>query len=620
MLESLESGVIFAGRYRVERELGRGGLGVVYACEHIHTGQKVALKLLLAQPQRSPELEAAVREKFELEQKVWSHAPSEHIVRVLDAGNLDASQREAGAGVAGTPYMVMELLHGETLQQRVERLRLLPPAEVSGVLQQIALGLDVAHGCRGPDGRPAPIVHRDLTPRNVFVTTRADGSLWVKLLDFGIAKHLVDGAIVTQVMLGTRLYSAPEQLLGHPISPQTDVWALGLIAYYALTGREYGPLSGPQPVSPSRRRREQGVGGRFPIEFDHWFSRCIEREPARRFASAGEAAAELAIALAGAEQLVPPPLADDVRHAALVSTVPQPPARPELMGSAEVVRAAALAEPVHTQPARLTARLQHAGAPAPAAPFSTAEARSSLEGLKNPATPGSPLVVDIGGSRAASSVFEPQRVRWVALTLAAAVAGATFYVAWPEGAVKLPPEPPATEIAVTATLPLTGEDHQPEEVKAPSPGKTSSQDSSSSQQKAASQAQPPSQDNSSSQQKAASQDKPSSQDEGLSQDKPSSPDEPSSQDKAIPQDETTAQDKAPSQDNSLSQGKAPSQDNSHPQEKEPSQEKPRSSATVEAPPIEPAPITRPKQAGSALVRPSVAAKSCEANPATCLDE
>lgn len=287
----LVPGEIFAGRYRVERELGRGGLGVVYACEHIHTGQKVALKLLLTEPQRAPELERVVREKFQLEQRIWSHAPSEHIVRVLDAGNLDADQREVGDAAAGTLYIVMELLDGETLQQRVEELGALPPAEVVDVLQQIARGLDRAHACRGPDGKPAPILHRDLTPKNIIIGRRAEGSWDAKLLDFGIAKQLFEDAKLTDALLGTRVYTAPEQVRGQPLSAQTDVWSFGLTAYFALTGRDYG--------------RDERAHAHLPREFARWFSRCVEEEPSRRFGSASEAAAELALALAGVEALTP---------------------------------------------------------------------------------------------------------------------------------------------------------------------------------------------------------------------------------------------------------------------------------------------------------------------------
>jgi hypothetical protein len=445
MPEILESGAIFAGRYRVERELGRGGLGVVYACQHIHTGQKVALKLLLADPKRDPELDSAVREKFKLEQKVWSRAPSEHIVRVIDAGNLDASHREAGEDAEGTPYMVMELLLGETLQQRVERMKLLPPLEVVNLLQQVARGLDDAHGCRGPDGKPAPIVHRDLTPRNVVITTRPDGSTLAKLLDFGIAKQLVEGAQVTQVLLGTRVYTAPEQLLGHSICPQTDIYAFGLIAYYALTGREYGPLTGLQRVSPSQRCRQQGVGGRLPKEFDRWFLRCIEHEPARRFASAGQAAAELAMALAGADSLLPAvpehgtePAADAPAAdapAALAPTALHTAARSvEIAGAEQTVAVARTAEPHGFQQPRSTVRLEPGGAPFPAAELVTAgrEPVSVQAPGQEPLTPGS-AVFNTERPALVATPAMVRRWRWVPSALIAiTVGGALLYLVWSE--------------------------------------------------------------------------------------------------------------------------------------------------------------------------------------------
>ena len=425
MPDILKTGEVFAGRYRVERELGRGGFGVVYACDHVYTGQKVALKLVLPDPWRGRELEAVVREKFKLEQRVWSEAPSEHIVRVLDAGNLGAGHCDTGEEAGGTPYIVMELLHGETLQQRVERLGVLPPEELVRVLQQIAIGLDQAHACRGADGKPAPIVHRDLKPQNIFLTQRADGSLLAKVLDFGIAKQLVAGAPVTEALLGTRVYIAPEQSKGHPLSAQSDIWAFGLTAYYALTGRDYG--------------REPGMPGHLPREFERWFSRCIAEEPARRFASAGEAAAQLAIALANAEARGAALQSSSARPAARAGT---PPAAPPLAAqdtaelpasahrdeSANAVDAVTTAEP-RSAPPGVTVRLQPGAMVAPEAAPVIERAPLAPSGARSPSrTPGSALVLD--AERPAPPVASEGSLhfRWRPWVLAATALALSVYL------------------------------------------------------------------------------------------------------------------------------------------------------------------------------------------------
>jgi serine/threonine-protein kinase len=424
MPDNLKPGEVFAGRYRVERELGRGGFGVVYACEHIYTGQKVALKLVLADRQRGTQLEAVVREKFKLEQRVWSQAPSEHIVRVLDAGNLGAGPGDARDEAAGTPYIVMELLLGETLQQRVERLGPLPPEQLVCVMEQIAIGLDEAHACRDADGKPAPIVHRDLKPQNVFLTRRADGSLLAKLLDFGIAKQVVAGAPVTEALLGTGVYIAPEQFKGHPLSAQSDIWSFGLTAYYALTGRDY--------------RRDPDAQGQLPREFESWFSRCLAEEPARRFASAGEAAAQLAIALASAEARgaalpspwAPPAATADAPPAApplAVQTTAEPPASASREEVANAVVAATAVEPRGAPPG-VTVRIQAGAVPAPQAPPSTE--RQPLAPSGAPAvspTPASALVLDAERPAHPLASEGSLRFRWRPLALAAAALALSVY-------------------------------------------------------------------------------------------------------------------------------------------------------------------------------------------------
>jgi serine/threonine-protein kinase len=268
-----------------------GGMGAVFVAQHTATEALVALKVLWPHVM---EHEPA-RQNFELEAKVAARVRSEHIVKVLDAG-LDSA--------TGAPFLVMELLEGVTLAEHVARNGPRPWSEAVAWMGQVAQGLDAAHGHRGPAGGAAPIVHRDLKPENLFLTTGSHGAPLVKILDYGIAKVLSQSTHLSREVRGTPRYMAFEQVAGEDISPRTDVWAFGLIAYFLLTGRCYWRsvdrvealfaeiLSLPTPP-PSQRAREDGAAVSLPAGFDTWLLRCIDRNPSRRFASAGEAARAL---------------------------------------------------------------------------------------------------------------------------------------------------------------------------------------------------------------------------------------------------------------------------------------------------------------------------------------
>jgi tRNA A-37 threonylcarbamoyl transferase component Bud32 len=296
----LQPNHIVAGRYRIVRHIADGGMGSVYEAEHLATEARVALKLLLPQMLHV----AAARRRFELEARVCARVDSEHIVRVFDAG-VDEGVR--------SPYLAMELLAGETLAARVRRNGALSPASAIEILRQVARGLDAAHGHRTAQGVLQPIVHRDLKPENLFITRRTDGTPLVKIVDFGIAKMLSDSTAVSRDVRGTPLYMAHEQVAGEAVSPQTDIWALGLLTYFMLTGRSYWPaankatpstealfaqiLTLPLPL-PSQRLGDDGITLDAPAAFDAWLLTCIERDPSRRFGSAGVAVAALEPSLA----------------------------------------------------------------------------------------------------------------------------------------------------------------------------------------------------------------------------------------------------------------------------------------------------------------------------------
>jgi serine/threonine-protein kinase len=321
-------GTVIAGRYRLGRRLGEGGMGSVYLVQHLKTDEELALKLLHS----AVVTDEVALERFQREARTPARIGSDHVVRVIDA--------DVAPELDGVPFLVMEFLRGHDLDQVLERRGPLPPADVVLYLRQAARALDKAHAIG--------IVHRDLKPENLFLTAREDGTPWIKILDFGIAKmtgaagDLARHGSVTSTgqIFGTPLYMSPEQAKAESakISPQTDVWALGLIAHKLLTGRDVWTAETlthliaqiayePMPV-PSLR------GARFGQGYDAWFARCCAREPEQRFRSAGEAVAALASALGQREVPAPPPSevpstlasprspssADDAAHASFAAT------------------------------------------------------------------------------------------------------------------------------------------------------------------------------------------------------------------------------------------------------------------------------------------------------------
>ncbi len=292
---------IVGGRYRPLRLIGRGGMGSVYEAEHVHTGERVALKVLDVKPQPSPPAAPGsgptTVERFKREARASAQIRSDNVVRVTDA--------DIAPELGNAPYVVMELLDGADLDQTAGS-RPQPPATVVHWLRQVARALDKAH--------TLGIIHRDLKPANLFLTRREDGSPLVKVLDFGIAKML-DGGLETTTgeLVGTPLFMAPEQARADaPPTGATDRYALGLIAYQLLCGRPYWRTTGiaqllnevlylPMPA-PSERE------ARFGPPFDAWFSQACARDPQARFTTAADQVEALAVALGvDATTSIPPP-------------------------------------------------------------------------------------------------------------------------------------------------------------------------------------------------------------------------------------------------------------------------------------------------------------------------
>jgi len=366
----LQPGQIFAQRYRVDRLLAEGGMGAVFAAEQLATEMRVALKVLWPRV-----LSSSAVEKLRIEAKVAARVNSDHIVRVLDAG-FDEETRH--------PYLVMELLEGTALENLVHEHGPCSPESAVVYVGQAAMALDKSHGYVDKEGTSRPIIHRDLKPENLFLTHREDGAPVIKILDFGIAKVLGATASDSQEMKGTPLYMAFEQASGGRVTPQTDVWALGLIAFFLLTGRPYWKTAHNDeaglnslfaeilslPIDPpSQRLRELGEQPAWGPDFDEWFLRCVDREPARRFASAGEAARALSRALLGTELALPGSLPEawsgdpnsasrDPRAAAPFGSTPASPGSPS-SGASDA--AAAVDTGAATLPSRTASGLEATG-------------------------------------------------------------------------------------------------------------------------------------------------------------------------------------------------------------------------------------------------------------------
>ncbi len=282
----LEPGTTFAGEFRIVRRLATGGMGAVYVAEQIATGRHRALKLMHPGLVSSREL----REKFALEARVGARIASEHVVEVVAAGVDTAS---------GAPWLAMELLAGEDLSHALKRRGAFTVNETATTLAQVCHALGAAH--------TAGIVHRDLKPENIFLaeSRRASESYTVKVLDFGIAKVLEAARGSNTGAIGSPLWMAPEQTERNAeISPATDVWALGLVAFTMLTGKSFWLAAYQQEMALSAFLRELvlddipkaseraaglGVPDTIPRGFDEWFARALVRDRDARYATATDA-------------------------------------------------------------------------------------------------------------------------------------------------------------------------------------------------------------------------------------------------------------------------------------------------------------------------------------------
>ncbi len=278
---------LVAGKYQIVGLIGRGGMGSVWEGRHHSLGTRVAIKFIDTEYAESEEACA----RFVTEARAAATIQSKHAIQIFDHGVTDD----------GRAYMVMELLLGEPLDRRIERIGTLALRETARIIGHVCRALQRAHD--------AGIIHRDLKPENIFLVRSPDDDDEIaKVLDFGIAKikappgeQGLSSSTKTGAVLGTPYYMSPEQARGlRTMDHRSDLWALGVIAHKCVTGvlpfegESVGDLLVKICTSPLPTPSVTMPG--LPKTFDAWFFRALEREPSGRFASALELSDALAVA------------------------------------------------------------------------------------------------------------------------------------------------------------------------------------------------------------------------------------------------------------------------------------------------------------------------------------
>lgn len=259
-------GLMLGARYRIEAEAGHGGMGRVYRAKDLELHRTVALKVIREELAHDPVIIARLKEEIRLASEV-THP---YILRIHDLGEA-----------AGVRFVSMAWVEGEDLAHRIHRAGPLPENDLLRIARQLCEGLEAAHSKH--------IVHRDLKPHNILLDT--DGNACIS--DFGLAQSLIaeDSAHLTQTgrVIGTPRYMAPEQFHGQPVDARTDIYSLGLVLYEMATGavpdsreRLFGNVPSPRVSNPAISRKLERI-----------ILRCLEVDPAKRYASAGEILADL---------------------------------------------------------------------------------------------------------------------------------------------------------------------------------------------------------------------------------------------------------------------------------------------------------------------------------------
>jgi len=304
-LGTLEPGALIADRYRVLRKIGEGGMGVLYACEDTVLIRQVAVKLM----QRSIAADPQLSERLLREARLAAQL-KKHVAQVFDCGTL----------VTGEPYIVMELLHGRDLYSVLKESGPLSPEHVIANMLDLCVGLAEAH--------EKGIIHRDLKPENLYLSAEPDGSVVLKIVDFGVSKQLTSRHFRSQTnpteSVGSPQYMSPEQITTpSEVDPRTDIWSLGVVMFELLTGSVPFNGAGPaqvcaavltHPIPPISDFRSD-----VPAALQAIIARCLERDRNRRFASVRELAAALQALIA------PPAELDEPSSTSSVSVMPKVP-------------------------------------------------------------------------------------------------------------------------------------------------------------------------------------------------------------------------------------------------------------------------------------------------------
>jgi len=265
--EVFEPGAIIDQKYRVDRKLGSGGMGIVVAATHLQLGTTLALKCLHATSATEPMSIARLLR----EAKAAAQLRNEHICRVLDVGSFKS-----------TPYIVMELLEGTDLSSLIKRTKL-DTVTVVDYVRQACAGIAEAHARQ--------IIHRDLKPSNLFLTRRTDGSPLIKVFDFGVAKAPELGHRITESihMVGSPAYMSPEQIASsRDVDARSDIWSLGVILYKMISGRT--PFEHPNIAQLALQITDTPMPPLKNVapELAAVIARCLEKDPEDRFASVGD--------------------------------------------------------------------------------------------------------------------------------------------------------------------------------------------------------------------------------------------------------------------------------------------------------------------------------------------
>jgi eukaryotic-like serine/threonine-protein kinase len=420
-------GEVLRGKYRVERVLGSGGMGVVVLATNLRLDQRVAIKLLSKESAQRPTIAA----RFAREARSAAKLKGEHVVRILDVDDTED----------GRPFIVMERLEGEDLDAVLARETALSVPRAVDLVLQACEGLAEAHA--------AGIVHRDLKPANLFLARRGDRPAIVKLLDFGISK-IADPRATDQdvglthdsAIVGTPTYMSPEQLKSsRDVDARADLWSLGVVLHQLLSGEppfpatSIGALAAQIASEPPQPLR--GVRGPIPAGLATAIGRCLEKDATRRFATV----LELARALAPFASHPPSALDAVARIEATTNAPPQLDSVPMRSVAPDAVTVEAprvTASLAHTQPAssRVTAPIEAQSVSSSVAgsvtehPLETARGRAAprrdriaigalvigvlgvgawfgVRSLSGPSTPGSSSAALVASAATPSSTSSP---------------------------------------------------------------------------------------------------------------------------------------------------------------------------------------------------------------------